>query len=173
MGHSPCKFWVWYQAASPPSLVISAILDEDNLTIYIPNCGAMCSWYAGRSAKPEENLSKIQLRPSFRPGGGATVYFKAAPGPVTLARLSRRDGEYVMTIFTGEAVEPSPEAYEEFVNARGSHQLPTMFVKADLDFDELIAEFGSNHLSGVAGLYVDELVHVCWLLDIQPIVLSN
>ena len=34
-------------------------LDEDNLTIYIPNCGAMCSWYAGRSAKPEENLSKI------------------------------------------------------------------------------------------------------------------
>jgi len=148
-------------------------LDEDNLTIYIPNCGAMCSWFAGRSEKPEENLSKIQLRPSFRPGGGATVYFKAAPGPVTLARLSRRDGEYVMNIFTGEAIEPSPEAYEEFVQARGSHQLPTMFVSADLNFDELIAEFGSNHISGVAGLYVDELVHVCRLLDIQPIVLSN
>jgi len=148
-------------------------LDEDNLTIYIPNCGAMCSWYAGRSTKPEENLAKIQLRPSFRPGGGATVYFKAAPGPVTLARLSRRDGDYVMTIFTGEAIEPSPEAYEEFVQARGSHQLPTMFVRVDLDFDELIAQFGSNHISGVAGLYVDELVHVCNLLDIQPIVLSN
>jgi len=148
-------------------------LDEDNQTIYIPNCGAMCSWFAGRSNTPEENLSKIQLRPSFRPGGGATVYFKAAPGPVTLARLSRRDGQYVMTIFTGEAIEPSPEAYKEFVQARGSHQLPTMFVNADLDFDELIAEFGSNHISGVAGLYVDELVHVCNLLDIQPIVLSN
>jgi len=43
----------------------------------------------------------------------------------------------------------------------------------DLDFDELIAQFGSNHISGVAGLYVDELVYVCNLLDIQPIVLSN
>ncbi|MCX6038808.1 MAG: L-fucose isomerase [Chloroflexi bacterium] len=148
-------------------------LDDENLTIYIPNCGAMCSWFAGRSSNLEENLSKIQLRPSFRPGGGATAYFKAAPGPVTLARLSRREGKYVMTIFTGDAIEPSPEAYEEFVKARGSHQLPTMFVRANLNFDELIAEFGSNHISGTAGLYVEELVHVCHLLDIQPIVLAN
>jgi L-fucose isomerase len=148
-------------------------LDDKNLTVYIPNCGAMCSWFAGRSSNPEENLSKIQLRPSFRPGGGATFYFKAAPGPVTLARLSRRSGKYVMTIFTGDAIEPSPQAFEEFVKARGTHQLPTMFVHANLDFDELIAEFGSNHISGTAGLFVDELVHVCRLLDIQPIILAE
>jgi L-fucose isomerase len=148
-------------------------LDDENLTIYIPNCGAMCSWFAGRSSKVEENLSKIQLRPSFRPGGGATVYFKAAPGPITLARLSRRVGKYVMTIFTGEAIEPSPEAYQEFVKARGSHQLPTMFVHVNLDLDKLIAEFGSNHISGVPGMYVDELVHACKLLDIEPIILAN
>lgn len=146
-------------------------LDEANQTIYIPNCGAICSWYAGRSNNPKDNLSQIQLRPSFRPGGGATVYFKAAPGPVTLARLSRRDGEYVMTIFKGEAIDPSPEAYQEFVQARGSHQLPTMFVKVDLDFDELIHEFGSNHISGVAGDYVAELLHICNLLGIEPIFL--
>ena len=148
-------------------------LDEDNLTLYIPNCGAMCSWYAGRSSTPQENLSNIELRPSFRPGGGATVYFKAAPGPVTLARLSRRSGEYVMTIFTGQAIEPSPEAYESFSKARGSHQLPTMFVRANLDFDEVVDQFGSNHISGVAGIYVDELINVCKLLEIQSIVLSN
>jgi L-fucose isomerase len=147
-------------------------LDEENLTLYIPNCGAMCSWYAGRSSQPDKNLSKIELRPSFRPGGGATVYFKAAPGPVTLARLSRRAGKYIMVIFTGEAIEPPPEAYQEFIAARGSHQLPTMFVHAALNFDELIDEFGSNHISGVAGLCVDELVHVCRLLDIKPIVLG-
>lgn len=147
-------------------------LDDENLTLYIPNCGAMCSWYAGRSSQPDKNLSKIELRPSFRPGGGATVYFKAAPGPVTLARLSRRAGKYIMVIFTGEAIEPPPEAYQEFIAARGSHQLPTMFVHATLNFDELIAEFGSNHISGVAGLCVDELVHVCRMLDIKPIVLG-
>ena len=148
-------------------------LDEENSTLYIPNCGAMCSWYAGRSSQPDKNLSKIELRPSFRPSGGATVYFNAAPGPVTLARLSRRAGKYFMVIFSGEAIEPSPEAYEEFVKARGSHQLPTMFVRANLDFDKLIQEFGSNHISGVAGFHVDELLHVCRLLDIKPIVLGQ
>lgn len=148
-------------------------LDEDNSTLYIPNCGAMCSWYAGRSDQAQGNLAHIELRPSFRPSGGATVYFKAAPGPVTLARLSRRSGEYVMTIFQGEAVDPSPQAYQDFVKARGSHQLPTMFVKVDLDFDELMNEFGSNHISGVAGLFVEELVQVCKLLHIKPIVLTR
>jgi L-fucose isomerase len=77
-----------------------------------------------------------------------------------------------MVIFTGEAIDPSPEAYQEFVKARGSHQLPTMFVHAKLNFDELIDEFGANHISGVAGFHVDELVHVCKLLNIKPVVLG-
>lgn len=146
-------------------------LDEENKTIYVPNCGAMSAWFAGRSENADENLSKIELRPSFRPAGGATVYFKAAPGEVTLARLGRRDGQYVMVIFTSKAIDPSPAAYGEFVKARGSHQLPTLFAKVDLDFEELINEFGSNHISGVAGDWVEELVHVCQLLDIEPVVL--
>jgi len=148
-------------------------LDEEASTIYIPNCGAMCSWYAARSDSPAVNLSQVELRPSFRPGGGATTYFKAAPGPVTLARLFRRAGEYAMAIMPGEAVEPSAEEYERFVQARGSHQLPTMFVHVSVGFDELIAEFGSNHISGVDGSYVQELEHVCRLLQIQPIVLGS
>jgi L-fucose isomerase len=147
-------------------------LNEETSTIYLPNCGAMCSWFAGREDKPEDNLQHIELRPSFRPSGGAITYFRAAPGPVTLARLFRRAGKYVMAIISGEMIEPSPKEYQNFVEARGSHQLPTAFVHVSLDFDELIAEFGSNHISGVAGLYVDELIHVCRLLDIKPIVLG-
>ncbi len=148
-------------------------LDEEASTIYIANCGAMCSWYAARANDPAENLAKVELRPSFRPGGGATTYFKAAPGPVTLARLFRRAGRYVMAIFAGEAIEPSPEAYQTFVQARGSHQLPTMFVRVSLDFDELVDEFGSNHISAVDGTYVQELEHVCRLFDITPVVLRE
>jgi L-fucose isomerase len=148
-------------------------LDEGASTIYVPNCGAMCSWYAARASDPAQNLAGVELRPSFRPGGGATTYFKAAPGPVTLARLFRRAGQYAMAIFAGEAIEPSPGDYAAFVKARGSHQLPTMFVRADLDFDELVDQFGSNHISGVDGTYVQELQHVCRLLDIKPVVLGN
>ena len=63
---------------------------------------------AGRADKPADNLHHIELRPSFRPSGGAIVYFRAAPGPVTLARLFRRAGKYVMAIIYGEMIEPSP-----------------------------------------------------------------
>jgi L-fucose isomerase len=115
----------------------------------------------------------VELRPSFRPGGGATTYFVAAPGPITLARLFRRGGKYVMAIIAGEAIEPNPEDYEAFVKARGSHQLPTAFVRVSVGFDELVAQFGSNHISGVAGIFVTELEHVCRLLDIQPLMMGN
>jgi L-fucose isomerase len=148
-------------------------LHEESSTIYMPNCGAQCTWYAGLSDDPAENLSKVELRPSFRPGGGATTYFVAAPGPITLARLFRRGGKYVMAIIAGEAIEPDPDDYEAFVKARGSHQLPTAFVRVPVDFDELVAEFGSNHISGVAGTFVSELEHVCRLLDIQPLTMGN
>ena len=46
-----------------------------------------------------------------------------------------------------------------------------MFVHANVNFDELIDKFGSNHISGVAGFYVVELIHICKLLDIQPVIL--
>ncbi|MGD8488018.1 MAG: L-fucose isomerase [Anaerolineae bacterium] len=148
-------------------------LDDASRTLYMPNCGAQCTWYAARSDEPAENLAQVELRPSFRPGGGATTYFKVAPGPMTLARLFRRAGAYFLAIVPGEAIEPSPEDYQAFVQARGSHQLPTAFVRLSVNFDELVEQFGSNHISGVDGTYVQELEHVCRLLDITPIVLGE
>lgn len=146
-------------------------LDDASRTLYMPNCGAQCTWYAARSDDPAENLARVELRPSFRPGGGATTYFVSAPGPVTLARLFRRAGAYVLAILPGQAIEPAPEDYEAFVRARGSHQLPTAFVRLSVDFDDLVEQFGSNHISGVAGLYVKELEHLCRLLEIEALVL--
>ena len=154
----------------PPFFGDLSYLNEDTHTLYLPNCGAVCSWYAGRSDNPVDNLKHIELRPANRPGGGAITYFKAAPGAMTLARLYRKDGAYTMAIIPGEAVEPTQEEYAAFVPARGKHQLPTAFVKVNADFDAIIQEFGSNHISGVAGTYVDELVQVCKLLNIEAVV---
>ncbi len=157
---------------TPPFFGDLSYLNEATRTLYLPNCGAVCSWYAGRSETPAENLMRIELRPSVRPGGGAITYFRAAPGPMTLARLFRRSGKYFMAIIPGEAVEPTEEEYTAFVAARGAHQLPTAFVKVKADFDRIIAEYGANHISGVAGHYTAELEHFCRLLDITPIVLE-
>ncbi len=156
----------------PPFFGDLSFLNDSTHTLYLPNCGAVCSWYAGRSNSPVENLKRIELRPAMRPGGGAITYFKAAPGTITLARLYRRGGTYVMAIIPGETVEPTPSEYDAFVAARGPHQLPTAFVHVNADFDAIIQEFGSNHVSGIGGAFVDELVHVCKLLNIKFIVLD-
>lgn len=143
-------------------------IDDDKGTFYFPNCGAFCSWYAARSDDPAENMKHIELRPANRPGGGAITYFTTAPGPMTLARLYREDGCYKMGIIRGETVDISEQEYESFVQARGSHQLPTAFLNLDVDIEKLISGFGSNHIMGVAGDRVAELVHFCDLMEIEP-----
>jgi L-fucose isomerase len=147
-------------------------MDHDENVLYLPNCGAKSTWFAGRSADYKENLAQVELRPSLRPAGGATVYFTSAPGPITLARLYRWSGQYRMAIIPGDAINLSQEKLDEFIEARGPHQLPTTFVKVSADLDEIIEEFGSNHISGVAGDVVQELVHFCQLKGITPVVLN-
>ncbi|MFW6361006.1 MAG: L-fucose/L-arabinose isomerase family protein [Spirochaetota bacterium] len=145
-------------------------IDDARSTIYCVNCGAACAWYGARSKDPAENMKAITIKQSVRPGVGGITYFTAAPGPTQLARLYRKDGKYYMAIIPSEAVEPSQELIDEFVEARGPHQLPTLFAKVSFDLDSFVDEYGSNHISGVDGNYVDELVEVCKMLDIEPVV---
>ncbi len=150
---------------------LSHIDDEDNV-LYLPNCGAQSTWFAARSDDFKENLKNVELRPSVRPGGAATVYFRSAPGPITLARLYRWSGEYRMAIIPGQAIELSQEKLDAFIEARGAHQLPTAFVKVSTDIEAIIDEFGSNHIAGVAGDIETELVQFCKLKGITPVVLK-
>ena len=144
-------------------------IDDERQTFYFPNCGAFCSWYAARSDDPAENMRRVELRPANRPGGGAITYFTTAPGELTLARLYRVDGDYHMAIITGATVNISDEEYQAFVAARGTHQLPTAFLKMDVDVDRLLSTFGSNHILAVDGRYSLELAHFCQMLGIQPV----
>jgi L-fucose isomerase len=108
-----------------------------------------------------------------RPGGGATTYFTAAPGPVTLARLYRVSGKYRMAIIPGEAIQMSEDDLAVFVKERGKHQLPTAFVRVEVDLGRFVDEFGSNHISGVAGCWVPELEQLCTMLDVEPVVMDG
>ena len=141
-------------------------IDMEAKTIYFPNCGGMCAWYAARSACPEENMKNVELRFANRPAGGASTFFIAAGGPITLARLTRRDGKYVMTVFPGRMRTPSEEELKKWIEARGIHQLPTAYIDVDIDLDLLVDTFGSNHMAGVAGDCVDSLVQLCSMYGI-------
>lgn len=148
-------------------------IDDEAQTFYLPNCGALCAWYARRSPNAAENLKQVELRPAMRPGGGAITYFTPGPGELTLARFYRKDGAYRMAIFTGELITPSDEKYASFVQARGTHQLPTAFVKAAVNIERFIDEYASNHICGVAGRHTAALVHVCQMLNITPVLMNE
>ena len=71
------------------------------------NSGEHATYFAGRSVDPAVNLPLTEFRPQgfYFPAGGAAVYHIAAPGRVTLARLTRHDGRYVMTVVPAELVD--------------------------------------------------------------------
>jgi L-fucose isomerase len=148
-------------------------MDEDKSILYLPNCGGMSSWFAKRSENAQENLGEIELRPSVRPGGGAITYFTAAPGPITLARLYRVSGKYRMAIVPGEVVNLSEDDRNAFIAARGKHQLPTAFVQVKANLGRFVDEFGSNHISGVAGHWVRELTDLCKMTKVEPVVMDE
>jgi len=70
-------------------------------------------------------------------------------------------------------VDIPQDKYEAFVAARGSHQLPTAFTKLAVDIDVFIEGFASNHILAVDGTYVEELVHLCELLGIEPVIYAQ
>jgi len=140
--------------------------EKENVFVFC-NCGSHATWYAARSNDPRENLKKVIFYPSvpFFPGGGAHVQYVASEGEVTLARLSRKDGKYWMAIALGRFIEYPREKCEET-----SRQWPHAFVKLNSDPNQLISEFSSNHVHAVSGNFVNELVQVCRILRIKPVV---
>jgi L-fucose isomerase len=96
--------------------------------------------------------------------GGCCPQYVAKPGMVTMARLGRIDGAYVMLIMTGEAVSFPREKLKEI-----NPQQPQAFVRLDCEPDSFIRELRSNHIHLVYGFFVEELKTLCSVLGIQVI----
>jgi L-fucose isomerase len=87
--------------------------------------------------------------------------------------LYRVRGDYRMAVIPGETIRMTADDLAEFARQRGKHQLPTAFVRVECDLDHLVEEFGSNHVSGVAGHWVKELEQLCPMLGIEPVVMDR
>lgn len=131
------------------------------------NSGTHPTYFAGRSYDPDVNLARVELYPQglYFPAGGAAVRHFAAPGEVTLARLARKNGKYWLAIVPGEFIE-LPEEEAERKAREIQVNWPHAFAKLKVSPDELLAEYDSNHIHGVYGNYVDELIWVAKMLDI-------
>ncbi|MFB9909544.1 L-fucose/L-arabinose isomerase family protein [Allokutzneria oryzae] len=132
------------------------------------NSGQHATWYAARSDDPAENLSKVHFYPEvfFFPAGGASVHHLAAPGQMTLARLTRRGGDYRMHLMLGDF-----ETYDDETNTRlmrqSTFEWPHAFARLDAKADDFLSRFGANHIHAVPGDHRAEVRAACELLGVE------
>jgi L-fucose isomerase len=136
------------------------------------NSGEHATYFAGRSTDPVANLPLTEFRPQgfYFPAGGAAVYHIAAPGRVTLARLTRHKGQYVMTVVPAEFVDFGPRNHE--IAAISQDNWPHAFARFDCDVETFISNFHCNHIHGVYGDWIAELESLCGVLGIDCRVLG-
>ena len=138
--------------------------DASNDVMVLCNCGAMSTWYAGRSDQPEENLGGVKIMPVIPKygGTGGHVRFIGTEGPMTFARLFRRSGCFHMTIFQASLERFPEEKLNETCPA-----WPHLFARLSTPARTIIPRLGSNHIHGVAGDFRAELMKFCALTGIQ------
>jgi len=127
----------------------------------LANCGAVPAAFFATDADPS-GLSALTIRQhAFGQGGGGALAGVVANGPVSMARLCRKDGRYWMAILSGEVVPAREEDLQRITPA-----FPKAFVRtaAGMDF---LQEFGSNHIHLVRGDVVEELKAFCALVGIE------
>ncbi len=139
------------------------------------NSGQHAPWFAKRSRDFRRNWRECHIRPAsefyFRAGGGS-VQFYAAPAPrVTFGRIVRRQGRFVMHIFTGSFAKLS-RAQEERLAKQTTYEWPHAFARFDMPLATLRDNYSSNHIHAIIGDHTGALVAACDLLGIEPIVLS-
>jgi L-fucose isomerase len=101
-------------------------------------------------------------------GGGAHVEFVFAAGDLTLARLTRTPDKYQMVIGRAQTKE---FALSEVTGA--SPQWPHAFLQINALPEELVTKLQSNHIHAVAGDYLEELIRLCRILNVEAVMLSD
>jgi L-fucose isomerase len=134
----------------------------------LENSGQHATWFAARSDDPAENMAQVHLYPEewYFPAGGAAVHHLAAPGEITLARLSRLDARYRLQVTKGHFERYDDEKNEALMR-QSNYVWPHAFTRMDASADVFLSRFGANHIHAVPGDITGELAAVCRFLDID------
>ncbi|MBS7612307.1 L-fucose/L-arabinose isomerase family protein [Candidatus Bathyarchaeota archaeon] len=118
-----------------------------------------------------EDVERMTLKRRGLPTEGAAdgicVGFVCKPGPVTMLRLCRIKGEYCMHIATGEAF--IPKDVDVALEECGFPHWPHAFIKLSGDVEKFIQNQRSEYISMCYGDYERELIDLCYILDIKPL----
>lgn len=132
------------------------------------NSGQHATWFAARSDDPAENLAHVNLHPEvfFFPAGGASVQHIAAPGEMTLGRLTRESGEYRLQLMLGGFESYDAATNKELVD-QSTPEWPHAFARLDAPGEVFLSKFGANHIHAIPGDHRAALRAVCDQLDIR------
>ncbi len=142
--------------------------DAEDDVWYLANSGTHGTFFAGRSKDPSVNLQKVSFLPEvfYYPAGGASVQHFAAPGEITLARLARKNGKYWLAIVPAEFVE-FPEQIARAKAATTTPEWPHAFARFQVAPTEFLSSYPCNHIHGVYGNWVEEMLNVAFILGIE------
>jgi L-fucose isomerase len=135
-------------------------LERERNEVGMANCGSSATDFA--KSRKDVRWVKEGLREFDWKMGGACPQYITRAGRITLARLSRVDGQYEMLIAGGRTVEYPREKLAE-INA----QHPQSWVRLDCPIDTFLENLRSNHVHFAFGDLVEELTVACWALGIR------
>ncbi|RKX36203.1 MAG: hypothetical protein DRP71_00630 [Verrucomicrobia bacterium] len=146
----------------PTSLNDIAWMTAREMTL--ANCGSMAFYFAGLSPDLKKNLKEVSLVPhSFGEAGGASTQFTVPAGnKMTFARLFRTKSQYTLGVLTGNTVEKDRAKQSPTIQVR-----PLIFVDMNIDKEQFLSSFGSNHIHAVEGDLKSELKAFAELLEIE------
>jgi L-fucose isomerase len=142
--------------------------DAEDDVWYFANSGTHATFFASRSQDPAENLKKVTFYPEIPdfPAGGASVQYFAGSGPMTMARLARKKGQYWLAIVPAEFIEFSPK--KMIAKAKTTDiEWPHAFARLKVPPEVFLASYPCNHIHGICGDWVKELQHAAAILGID------
>ena len=126
--------------------------------LIISNCGGSSVYYAAGSNEPGEVLPRVRLAAQCQGESGGAVGYDGQPGPITIGRLVRIQGRYLMQLGLGQSLEITPEVTSKIL---WGQTWPHLAISLGVPQDLLVQVAGSNHYAGIPGDYRAEVEFAC------------
>ena len=146
----------------PSCLVDIKFFGGEDKEFVLANCGSVAPHFADPHDRRAAGEKICMMEHIFGEAGGGSIQMIADPGDVTVARLFRSNGRYVLGCFEGHTKMYPLEKLKETTFC-----YPHAFVEADVDCDLFYRRMNSNHLHLVYGKYARVLELFCRIRGID------
>ena len=126
--------------------------------LIISNCGGSSIYYAGNTNNASEALSRVTISGQCQGASGGAVGYDGGPGELTIARLIRIKGRYLMQLGLGRSLSITPEIKKSI---KWGQMWPHVALDLGVDPARWIRAAGSNHYCAIPDNFTDEVSYAC------------